>query len=347
MHYLIVAALSLLFVSSANAAPRDMNVEVPTEGAVLAGTLTLPEGRPRAAVVLIQGAGPHARDQVISGAPMFAELAEHLAREGIASVRVDNSGVGESTGERVAHFRQRVPQLASVLDALRGRSEVAGVPIGIIGHSEGTLVAAEIWQIRAEAIDFLVLLGAPGRQGRIVWVDQQSNPERFPGKDEAALAGIRATFEQIADASIAGDARALANATDRLFAVAGLTPAEIAEARPGFIDRMASDEMRVWLAYDPAPAFARVTDPVLAVWGTHDSLTDPALNIPVFLEHRNDASALTLIVLPNEDHFFLRGMGLAPGEHKRGQMRLSPRLGEEISRFISKLEGGASPPDRN
>ncbi len=342
MRYFLLAAVSLFFVSPVHAAPSDIAVQVPIDDAVLAGTLTLPEGSPRAAVVLIQGAGPHGRDQVISGAPMFKELADDLARRGIASVRVDNSGVGESTGTRVAHFQQRVPQLTSVLDALRGRREVAGVPIGIIAHSEGTLVTAEIWQNRVEAIDFLVFLGAPGRQGRIVWVDQQSNPERFPGKDETVRAQIRATFEQIADASINGDEQALSAATDRLFAVAGLTPAEIAEARPGFISRMASDEMRVWLAHDPAEAFSRVTDPVLTIWGTHDTLTDPALNLPVFLEHRNEASALTSIVLPNEDHFFLRGQGLAPGEHKRGRMRLSPRLGEEISRFIDDVAGANS-----
>lgn len=338
MRYALFALISLLLASPALAASRDVEVEVSAADVLLSGTLTLPEGRPRAAVVLVQGNGPHGRDQLISGAPMFKELAEELAGLGIASVRVDNSGVGKSTGARIAHFKQRVPQMRAVFDALRARKEVAGVPLGLVGHSEGTMVATELWSDRADVIDFLVLLGAPGRQGSVVWVDQQSDPERFPGKDSAGLTEIRATFSRIADASIAGDEAALAQATDHLFSLAALTPAEIAEARPGFIGRMASAEMQVFLAHDPAKSFADVTGPVLAVWGTHDGLTDPAINIPAFLEHRNAASALTIMVLPNEDHFFLRGEGLPPGKHKRGQMKLSSRLAPVIASFVESLD---------
>jgi hypothetical protein len=99
---------------------------------------------------------------------------------------------------------------------------------------------------------------------------------------------------------------------------------------------MASEEMRVFLAHDPAETFALVKDPILAVWGTHDKLTEPSSNAPIFLSKRNPASALTLLVLPNEDHFFLRGEGLPPGKHKAGKMRLSDRLISEIIRFVDQ-----------
>lgn len=337
MRALLLAGMLVALAVPVHAAPRDEAVQVRAGDAVLAGTLTFPEQKPRAAAVLIQGAGPHARDQVISGTPMFKQVADDLAARGIATVRVDNSGVGESTGAKVAHFQQRVPQLRAVFDFLAARPELAGVPVGLIGHSEGTMVATEIWRDRGGPIDFLVLVGAPGRQGRVVWVDQQSNPERFPGKDAAALAEVRATFERVADASIAGDRTGLTKAADHLFAISGLSAEEIAEVRPGFIARMASDEMRVFLAADPATAFERVTDPVLALWGTHDELADPALNVPAFLEHRNPAGELTVMVLPNQDHFFLVGEGLPPGEHKKGQMRLSPVLGQTIAHYISTI----------
>ncbi|WP_073975402.1 serine aminopeptidase domain-containing protein [Erythrobacter donghaensis] len=318
---------------------------VETGSAQLAGTLSFPEDRPRAAVVLVQGAGPHARDQVISGAPMFKLLADGLAAQGIASVRVDNAGVGASTGERVQHFKQRIPQIRAVLDMLAARPELAGVPIGIIGHSEGTLVATEVWAEREGVIDFVVLLGAPGRQGRTVWIDQQANPARFPGSDQAKLTAIRATFADIADASIAGDHEAIGQGADRLFAMVGLSAQEIAEVRGDFVDRMASPEMQVFLAHDPAPVFARVTDPVLAVWGTHDDLTEPSLNAPIFLAKRHDAGALTLAVLPREDHFFLRGEGLAPGEHVAGKMELSSALVDLVAGWIKTggLSQGATP----
>lgn len=324
---------------------HDEPVTVAVGDAQLAGTLVLPENRPRAAVVLVQGAGPHSRDQVISGAPMFKLLAEGLAARGIASVRIDNAGVGASTGARVQHFKQRIPHIQAVLDMLAARPELAGVPIGMVAHSEGTLVATEVWAERDAVIDFLVLLGAPGRQGRTVWIDQQANPARFPGSDEAKLAAIRTTFADIADAAIAGKRAAIEHATDRLFALAGLSAQEIAEVRGGFVERMASPEMQVFLAHDPAPAFARVTDPVLAVWGTHDQLTEPSLNVPIFLAGRNPAGALTLAVLPREDHFFLRGEGLAPGEHEAGKMELSGDMVDVVATWIMKsgLAKGAAP----
>jgi pimeloyl-ACP methyl ester carboxylesterase len=337
--FLLAFAIAVPHLASA----RDQAVTVAAEDALLAGTITLPDDAPRAAVVLVQGAGPHARDQVISGAPMFKLLAEGLAAQGIASLRIDNAGVGESTGERVQHFKQRIPHIRAALDMLATRPEFAGVPVGLLAHSEGTMVATELWAERDEAIDFLVLLGAPGQDGRTVWVDQQANPARFGGSDDARLDEIRAVFTEIADASIAGDRSAIAQGADRLFGIVGLGAQEIAEVREGFIDRMASPEMQVFLAHDPIAAFAKVTDPVLAVWGTHDQLTAPAINVPPFLAQRNEAGALTIAVLPREDHFFLRGKGLAPGEHENGRMELSDTIVGLIAEWVkdSSIPHGA------
>lgn len=331
----LIISIALLAMPTAGMAQiREEAFQARAGEAVLAGTLTLPADRPRVAVVLIQGNGPHNRDQVISGAPMFRALALELAEHGVASVRIDNSGVGESTGERIQHFRQRTPQIASTFDVLASHPELQGVPLGLIGHSEGTMVATEVWAARDESIDFLVLLGAPGRPGRNVWIDQQANPARFPDHDAAGHARIRAALERVVDFAVAGDRGGLEEAADHLFQVSGLSPEEAAEIRAGFVDRMGSAEMQVFLSHDPAPGFAQVTDPVLMVWGGIDPLTSPALNVPVFLEHRNPESRLTVVVLPDEEHFFLRGEGLAPGAHRFGQMSLSPRLGEVIADWL-------------
>jgi pimeloyl-ACP methyl ester carboxylesterase len=330
---LLVPAFSLLLPGLALAETREP-VRIPAGDVVLAGELVLPAGPPRAAVVLVQGAGPHGRDQVISGAPMFGQLAEQLAARGVASLRIDNAGGGESTGETPRHFRDRIPHITAALDLLAGHPAVSTAPIGLLAHSEGTFVAGEVWSARDAAIDFLVLLGAPGRQGREVWVDQQSNPERFPDRSAEDLARIRDGFDRVALASISGDRAAVETATDSLFAIIGLSPEELAEVRPGFVDRMASPEMQVLLGHDPAPAFGRVTDPVLAVWGGVDPLTAPALNLPPFLAQRHPDSRLTAVVLPDEEHFFLRGEGLEPGEHAFGKMNLSPRLVSTIDHWL-------------
>ncbi len=330
----IIAAVALALPAVAHAEPRRVEISVRTDSAVLAGTLTLPEQAPRAALVMIQGAGPHTRDQVISGAPMFAEIADALAEIGVATLRIDNAGVGASTGERAQHFKQREPHIIAALDALAARTELRGAPIGLFGHSEGALVAAEVWAARADKIDFLILVGAPGRDGRTVWVDQQSNPERFPGADAEKLAAIRAGFDAVAVASIAADRDAVEAATAELFATIGLSAEEIAEMTPGFVARMASPEMEIWLGHDPAASFHNVTDPVLAIWGGIDPLTSPALNAPPLIEARNPHSHLSAVIVPHEEHFFLRGEGLEPGQHRRGAMRLSATLAQTIDAWL-------------
>lgn len=265
---------------------------------------------------------------------MFKALAEQLAEAGVASLRIDNAGVGASTGRRVEHFKEREPHVTAALDALAARPELKDAPLGLLGHSEGTMVATRVWANRDPAVDFLILLGAPGRRGREVWVDQQADPARFPDHSPEDRARIRAALEAVADASIAADLTALEAAAQRLFVATGLKPEDIAEIREGFITRMGSAEMRVFLSHDPAPDFARVTDPVLALWGGLDPLTEPGLNASPLLQARNRQGRLTLMVLPGEEHFFLRGDGLAPGAHAFGKMSLSPRLVPTLTAWL-------------
>ncbi|HYR28575.1 MAG TPA: hypothetical protein VEU30_08920, partial [Thermoanaerobaculia bacterium] len=94
-------ALALLIATAVHAQPfetLEVVVEA-TQSIKLAGTLTLPKGNgPHRAAILITGNGGHTRDQVISGSPMFRMLAEHLAANAIATLRLDDRGVGASTG---------------------------------------------------------------------------------------------------------------------------------------------------------------------------------------------------------------------------------------------------------
>lgn len=333
------ATLALSVASPALALPAGQPVSFAAgPDTTLAGTLQLPEGEVRAAVVLVSGNGGHTRDQMISGLPMFAELAEDLAEQGIASLRFDSAGVGESTGPRTGHFEQRVPHVSAAIEALAAQPELADAPLGLLGHSEGTLVANLVYAARPGEVDFLVLLSAPGARGDVAWVAQQVGfaPARFPDMPEGGLPEVRAALEAVAAASIAGDPAAVEAASLR-FARAINAPQEDidnGELQP-FIDRMASEEMQRFLSHDPAPAFAAVDTPVLAVWGGADIHTAPGLNLPPLAAARHPDAALTAVVIPAEDHFFMEGDGLAPGEHVRGRMRLSERLAAVVGPWIA------------
>lgn len=331
-----VVALSFLAVPPASATEREVLLVI-DETTTLAGTLRLPDGPARAAVLMLTGNGHHVRDQMISGSPMFGQIAEALAERGVATLRLDAAGSGRSTGERTAHFRERAPQMAAAVDLLARQPELAATPVGLLGHSEGAMVASLVYADRPEAIDFLILLSAPGARGDVVWVEQQAGfaPERFPDMPEGGLPAVRSTLQAVTVASMAGDRDGVAEASLAFARAIGAPQADIdnGELEP-FIERMASAEMQTFLSHDPAPAFSVVAAPVLAVWGGIDVHTAPAVNVGPLVVARHPDSVLTTVVLPAQDHFFMVGDGLAPGEHARGRMRVSEALFEVIEAWL-------------
>src|SRR5262249_56590892 len=108
-------------------------------GTRLAGTLTLPAGATRPpVVVLVTGSGPQDRDECVFGIRPFRQLADHLARHGIASLRYDDRGTASSTGT----FRCPTPDdfaddARAAVDYLTTRRDVDPRAIGILGHTEG------------------------------------------------------------------------------------------------------------------------------------------------------------------------------------------------------------------
>ena len=334
----ITTLAALICLAAAPVRAEEREISLPVDAATtLAGTLRLPEGEPRAVVLMLTGNGNHTRDQMISGAPMFGEIAEALAARGVASLRLDTAGSGQSTGEHTAHFRERAPQMAAAVDLLSRQPELADAPLGLLGHSEGAMVAPLVYAARPEAVDFLILLSAPGARGDVVWVEQQAGfaPERFPNMPEDGLPAVRAALQAVTVASIQGDRDAVAAASLTFARAIGAPQEDIdnGELEP-FIDRMASAEMQTFLSHDPAPAFSAVAAPVLAIWGGIDVHTAPAVNAGPLIAARHPESVLTTVVLPAQDHFFMVGEGLAPGEHERGRMHVSPVLFDAIETWL-------------
>jgi uncharacterized protein len=344
----ILAAGAAFAIAALAAAPAPANascisgdVTIPAGGdTVLAGAVTCPDTPLRAVIIMITGTGPHTRDGVISGAPMFAELAAALAEGGVATLRVDEAGAGQSTGPQTQGFFERVPHVAASFAYIRARPEFAGVPVGAYGHSEGASLAVQLAADDPHAMDFLVLAGAPGADGRTIWVDQQYAllSAQFAHLGEARMTATHAALSAIADASITGVREDVFAAVRTLFETLE-APQSVYEdgSFDQYAERMAGREMQVFLSHDPVPAFSRVTRPVLAVWGDLDRQTRPGLNRPGLEAARHEAAGFTAVVLEDQDHFFLRGEGLAPGEHRFGAMALVPELPAAILAWLETV----------
>ena len=134
-------------------------------GVTLSGTLTIPSGTNGTAypaVILVTGSGPQDRDESILGHKPFAVLADHLTRAGMLVLRYDDRGVGMSTGDFASSTTEDFASDASaVLRFLSERKEVDKKRIGIIGHSEGGMIAPMVAN-ENKLTNFIIMLAGPG-----------------------------------------------------------------------------------------------------------------------------------------------------------------------------------------
>ena len=141
---------------------------------VWAGELTLPDGDGAfPAVVLISGSGDQLRDSDVAGFKVFAVLADELAQAGIASLRFDDRGVGGSTGDGLeATIEDRASDVEAAVELLRSRADIEADSIGLVGHSEGGIVAPYVAN-RSDHVAFVALLAAPAVPGTELLRTQQ------------------------------------------------------------------------------------------------------------------------------------------------------------------------------
>ena len=130
----------------------------------LAGTLTRPsEGGPHPTAVMITGSGPQDRDETVMGHKPFWIIADDLARAGVAVLRFDDRGTGESTGDFAsATSLDFADDVRAALRYLTTRDDVDAKRLGVIGHSEGGLIAPMVATSGPEAE--LVAFALPERE---------------------------------------------------------------------------------------------------------------------------------------------------------------------------------------
>jgi pimeloyl-ACP methyl ester carboxylesterase len=258
-------------------------------GVTLAGTLTLPEGSgPFPAALLISGSGAQDRDETIFEHKPFLVIADALTRKGVAVLRVDDRGVGGSTGSTGKSTSEDFAgDVLAGVEYLRSRKEIDARGIGLIGHSEGGVIAPMV-AARSGDVAFLVLLAGTGLPGDEILKLQNRLILKAVGADERTIDRQLAFLDKMgAVVRAERDAKA---AEPKLRALldelkAGLSAAEqkefeamgsVAETQ---LKVMASPWMRFFLTYDPRPALAKVRCPVLALVGEKDLQVPPRENL--------------------------------------------------------------------
>lgn len=256
---------------------KDVRYDNTKENVTLAGTLTIPRGKgPFPAVLLIPGSGPHDRDETIFGHKPFLVLADYLTRHGIAVLRYDDRGVGNSTGSLKGVTTADLSTDAEAgFDYLETRPEVERGKIGLIGHSEGGLIAAMV-AARNRRVAFIVMMAGPGMRGDDIIVEQTLRLSEAAGRSreeaERAAAEERRILNLVESEK---DGSVLDEKLQQQ--LAGTVPAGQMKMT---IAELTSPWYRYFLTYDPATALRKVKCPVLALIGGLDTQVPAAQNLP-------------------------------------------------------------------
>ncbi len=268
---------------------EDVVVKTPA-GHTLAGTLTLPKSasrtKPVSAIVTVTGSGPQDRDENIGlpGFLPFRQIADSLARRGIAVLRMDDRGTGASggtfKGSTSADFAEDV---RAALAYLRTRPEIRGDRLGVLGHSEGAIIAPMVAE-KEPTLRAIVLLAGIAQPGRTALHFQirngiEHNTRLTPEMRTEQIAGI----DKRIDAMMAAD-----------------------------------PWMKFFLTHDPASTMRRVKTPVLILTGSRDQQAVPAevaLQETAFKEGGN--KDVTARVLPDLNHLFVQDTDGFPGNYAK------------------------------
>jgi uncharacterized protein len=242
------ATAPLSYDAPADAPYTASTVRIPTAmGHTLVGTLTMPRAAsgPVPAIVTITGSGPQERDERIAGVEgygLFRQVADTLGRRGIAVLRLDDRGVGASEGDFASATSQDFANdVRAAVSWLRTQPNVDSTRIGLVGHSEGGLIAPMV-AADDTRIAAIALLAGPAYNGaRIIAFQQRS---AIAQSHAASFASVRDSLFRVAQQQLDSTART-------------------------------SPWIREFLQYDPVPTARRVRAPVLLLQGDTDLQVTP------------------------------------------------------------------------
>ena len=311
----------------------------------LAGTLTLPSKKGNySVVVLITGSGPQDRDETFMGHKPFLVLADHLTRQGIGVLRFDDRGHGKSTGDfGTATTEDFSKDVLSAVAYLKTRKEIDVKKIGLIGHSEGGIIAP-LAANNSNDVAFIVLLASTGVSGTELSVMQSKTLRGFPVKDEVEYEkntrkAIAIVTSNKSNDEIKKEIDAHYNAFLRPILTSLGAPEKNINA---FIENQVKTSNKPWnryfLKYNPADEFEKLKIPVLSLNGSKDTQVDAKINQTgiknALIKGRN--KDFKIVELEGLNHFFQECETGNMNEYRKIDQTFSPIALKEISNWVLK-----------
>jgi len=314
----------------------------------LAGTLTFPtNGKNFPAIILISGSGPQDRNEELMGHKPFLVIADYLTRQGFAVLRYDDRGTAQSTGNfGTATTFDLANDAEAAIAYLKTRKEIDVKKIGLMGHSEGGLIAPIVAARNADAA-FIVMLAGPGLDGGQILLLQQELIGRANGMSEKDITTTREINTEIHkiinnnpnNDSVKAKILSYLNSVPEKYADVkipeGMTTEQLIQLQTS---QLCTPWMLEFIRYNPAPILEKVKCPVLAVIGSKD-LQVPAKENITALENafkKGNNKKAVVKELDGLNHLFQTCTTGAPGEYSTIEETFSPVALKTISDWLKK-----------
>ena len=305
------------------------------DGVTLAGTLTWSASGARCkAVVLVSGSGGQDRNNTFSEHKTFFVLADYLARHGIATLRVDDRGVGKSGGNlKESGLPDADADAVAAVNYLKQRPEINADSVGVIGHSEGAFVAFSM--AARKEVPFIITLAGGGVSGSELLLMQRAALLRASGVKEDFIEKYNNYMRQAQDIVLqSGDAATCERKLTELFN--GTPLAGQAAATTQQLYNVAKIEL---LKYNPEWDFPEITCPVLALNGDKDCQV-PVENLEFIRKgiSENGNTQVKTIVFPGLNHMFQPAVTGSPVEYSDIEETIAPAVLQEIVNWLNQLK---------
>ena len=315
-------------------------------GISLAGTLTLPKKEGVfPAVILISGSGPQNRNEELLGHKPFLVISDYLTKNGIAVLRYDDRGVGESTGDfKTATSADFATDVESALAYLKTRKEIDKNNMGLVGHSEGGIIAPMV-AATSKDVAFIVLLAGTGIPGDQLLLLQQERIARANGVSEPDIKKAMETnatlFTMVTTADDVGQLKTdLTHMITEAIKNEKSTETINRTAEDAYVamqvDQITSPWMLYFLKYDPASTLEKVTCPVLAVNGEKDLQVPSDENLTAIKNAltKGGNKNVSIKEFENLNHLFQECETGSPNEYGTIEQTFSPLALAEITQWI-------------
>ncbi len=317
-------------------------------------TFTYPKGKgPFPTAILITGSGQQDRDETIFGHKSFAVIADYLTNRGIAVLRVDDRGMGKTTGDLTkATSADFANDVEAELQYLKTSKEADPKKMGMIGHSEGGLIAS-IVAARNPDINFVIMLAGPGVKGSEILVKQTHDIYIANGVPVDATDAYCVIFKKILEEFMASDDTAMVHKkvmADYTAWKAQQTPATLTALKINtdstgdkkiindFMAGFSSPWIRYFILTDPKPLIEKFHCKVLALDGSKDLQVNAEINLKAIHDalSKSKSPSFETKELPGLNHLFQTCKTCTVGEYQELEETFSPTALEVMWKWMEK-----------